>query len=103
VALDELAAEWFRGDDAEAAGIGQEAVADKAGRHRTPVSRLERGKRNPTLEVITKRADTLGTTTAALREELEVEKEQPAAAAALQAEPALGGGTKQSRPGRSGS
>lgn len=36
----------------EQAGISQEALAFKAGLHRTYVSMLERGVRNPTLMVI---------------------------------------------------
>src|SRR5262245_51571207 len=51
------------------AGIGQEALADRAGLHRTHVSLLERGKRNPTLEVIRKLAAALGTTMASLMQE----------------------------------
>jgi transcriptional regulator with XRE-family HTH domain len=58
------------------AGLGQEALADKAGLHRTHISLLERGKRMPTLEVVRKLAAALGTTMAALMEELEAE--QPA-------------------------
>ncbi len=54
-----------------AAGLGQEALADKAGLHRTHVSLLERGKRMPTLQVVKKLAAALGTTMASLMEELE--------------------------------
>jgi transcriptional regulator with XRE-family HTH domain len=64
-------------------GLGQEALADKAGLHRTHVSLLERGKRMPTLEVVRKLAAALGTTMASLMEALEgrgeVEGEAPAA------------------------
>ena len=56
-----------------AAGLGQEALADKAGLHRTHVSLLERGKRMPSLQVIKKLADALETTMASLMEELERE------------------------------
>lgn len=56
------------------AGLGQEALADKAGLHRTHISLLERGKRMPTLEVVRKLAAALGTTMAALMEELEAEQ-----------------------------
>ena len=55
------------------AGLGQEALADKAGLHRTHVSLLERGKRMPSLQVIKKLADALETTMASLMEELERE------------------------------
>src|SRR5581483_10363773 len=54
-----------------ASGIGQEALADKAGLHRTHVSLLERGKRMPSLLVVKKLAAALGTTMASLMEELE--------------------------------
>ena len=54
-----------------AAGLGQEALADKAHLHRTHVSLLERGKRMPSLAVIKKLAAALDTTMASLMEELE--------------------------------
>lgn len=54
-----------------AIGLGQEALADKAGLHRTHVSLLERGKRMPSLQVVKKLAAGLGTTMASLMEELE--------------------------------
>jgi transcriptional regulator with XRE-family HTH domain len=54
-----------------AVGLGQEALADKAGLHRTHVSLLERGKRMPSLEVVRKLAAALETTMASLMEELE--------------------------------
>ena len=57
-----------------AAGLGQEAMADKAGIHRTHVSLLERGKRMPSLEVIRKIAVALETTMASLMEELEAKE-----------------------------
>ena len=57
-------------------GLGQEALADKAGLHRTHVSLLERGKRMPTLQVIKKLAAGLDTTMASLMEELERAPEQ---------------------------
>ncbi len=53
--------------------LGQEALADKAGLHRTHVSLLERGKRMPSLQVIKKLAAALETTMASLMEELESE------------------------------
>lgn len=46
--------------------LGQEALADKAGLHRTHVSLLERGKRMPTLAVVKKLAKALETTMASL-------------------------------------
>jgi transcriptional regulator with XRE-family HTH domain len=52
-------------------GLGQEALADKAGLHRTHVSLLERGKRMPSLQVVKKLAAALDTTMASLMEELE--------------------------------
>jgi transcriptional regulator with XRE-family HTH domain len=52
-------------------GLGQEALADKAGLHRTHVSLLERGKRMPTLAVVQKLAAALDTPMASLMEELE--------------------------------
>jgi transcriptional regulator with XRE-family HTH domain len=53
--------------------LGQEALADKAGLHRTHVSLLERGKRMPSLQVIKKLAAALETTMASLIQELESE------------------------------
>lgn len=41
-------------------GLSQEAFADKAGIHRTYMSGLERGTRNPSIEIIDKLARTLG-------------------------------------------
>ena len=55
----------------EAAGLSQEALADRASLHRTYVSLLERGLRNPSLEVIQAVARGLDTTMAALVGELE--------------------------------
>jgi len=52
-------------------GLGQEALADKAGLHRTHVSLLERGKRMPSLQVVKKLAAALDTTMADLMTELE--------------------------------
>ena len=54
-------------------GLGQEALADKAGLHRTHVSLLERGQRMPTLEVVRKLAAALETTMASLMTELETQ------------------------------
>lgn len=55
----------------EAVGLSQEALADGAGLHRTYISLLERGQRNPSLEVIRALARGLGTTMASLVSELE--------------------------------
>lgn len=50
----------------EAAGLSQDTLADAAGLHRTYVSLLERGQRNPSLEVISALAAGLDTTMATL-------------------------------------
>jgi len=55
----------------EAAGISQEALAEQAGLHRTYISLLERGQRNPSLEVIRAVAKGLGATMAELVAEVE--------------------------------
>jgi transcriptional regulator with XRE-family HTH domain len=47
-------------------GWSQEAFAFEAGIHRTYVSDLERGARNPTIEVIDRLAKTLGVAPGAL-------------------------------------
>lgn len=44
----------------EAKGWSQEDYADRAGIHRTYVSDIERGKRNPTILVVEKLAQPLG-------------------------------------------
>ncbi|WP_395816139.1 helix-turn-helix domain-containing protein [Devosia sp.] len=44
----------------EAQGISQEDLADRAGVHRTYVSGVERGVRNPTVTVLEKIAGALG-------------------------------------------
>ncbi|WEX09637.1 helix-turn-helix transcriptional regulator [Chelativorans sp. AA-79] len=49
-----------------AAGFSQEELADRAGIDRTYVSGIERGKRNPTIAVVARFAEALGTTTANL-------------------------------------
>lgn len=55
----------------EAAGLSQELLAERAGLHRTYISLLERGQRNPSLEVIRAVAKGLGTTMAGLVAEVE--------------------------------
>ena len=50
----------------EAKGWSQEAFADEAGIHRTYVSDIERGARNPTITVVEKLAVPLGVTAAEL-------------------------------------
>jgi transcriptional regulator with XRE-family HTH domain len=44
----------------EAKGWSQEEMAEKAGLHRTYISGIERGIRNPTLTILFKLADALG-------------------------------------------
>jgi transcriptional regulator with XRE-family HTH domain len=51
--------------------LSQEALADKAGLHRTYISLLERGQRMPSIEVVRQLATALGTTMASLMGELE--------------------------------
>lgn len=46
----------------EAEGWSQEEFADRAGLHRTYVSAVERGVRNPTLSVLARIAKALGIT-----------------------------------------
>jgi transcriptional regulator with XRE-family HTH domain len=55
----------------EAAGVSQEALADRAGLHRTYISLLERGLRNPSLTVISKLARALDTSMIVLISDLE--------------------------------
>jgi transcriptional regulator with XRE-family HTH domain len=55
----------------EAAGLSQEALADRSGLHRTYISLLERGQRTPSIEVVRHLATALGTTMASLVGELE--------------------------------
>ena len=43
-------------------GLSQEAFADEAGIHRTYVSDIERGARNPTILIVEKLAKRLGAT-----------------------------------------
>ena len=52
-------------------GISQEELADRAQLHRTYVSLLERGKRNPSLNVVQALATALGTTMTRLVSEIE--------------------------------
>ena len=49
-----------------AKGLSQEAFADEAGIHRTYISDLERGARNPTIEVVERLALALGVKLGAL-------------------------------------
>ena len=55
----------------EAQRVSQEALAHQAGLHRTYISLLERGERNPSLVVIQSLAKALGTSMASLVGELE--------------------------------
>ena len=50
----------------EEQGWSQEEYADRAGIHRTYVSDIERGKRNPTVTVVEKLAGPLGVTSGRL-------------------------------------
>ena len=54
-----------------ALGLSQEALAGKASLHVTYVSLVERGKRAPTIVVVKKLADALGSTMTSLMQELE--------------------------------
>jgi transcriptional regulator with XRE-family HTH domain len=53
----------------EATGLSQEAFADSCGLHRTYVSGVERGIRNPTVRVVARIAKGLKVPAAALLEE----------------------------------
>ena len=55
----------------EAAGVSQEALAAKAELHRNSVGLLERGKQIPSIPVVEKLAQALGTTMSALLREVE--------------------------------
>jgi transcriptional regulator with XRE-family HTH domain len=44
----------------QAKGVSQEAFADEAGLHRTYISDLERGARNPSITIVEKLARALG-------------------------------------------
>lgn len=50
----------------EAKGWSQEDYADRAGIHRTYVSDIERGRRNPTVTVVEKLAQPLGVSSGSL-------------------------------------
>jgi transcriptional regulator with XRE-family HTH domain len=52
-----------------AAGLSQEKLAEKAALHPTYISMVERGARNPTLDVAARIADALQTTLARLIED----------------------------------
>lgn len=60
-------------------GWSQEALADKAGLHRTYVGMLERGERTPTIVVVKQLADAFGTTMVDLIRELEEDPPSPTA------------------------
>jgi transcriptional regulator with XRE-family HTH domain len=47
-------------------GISQEGIAEKAGLHRTYISDIERGARNPTLKTLSRLASSLDISTSAL-------------------------------------
>jgi transcriptional regulator with XRE-family HTH domain len=50
----------------EGQGLSQEALADQAGLHRTYISDIERGARNPTIIVVEKLACALGVSVGSL-------------------------------------
>jgi transcriptional regulator with XRE-family HTH domain len=50
----------------EAKGLSQEELAFEADMHRTYVSGIERGRRNPTVTVVERLADALGAKTSEL-------------------------------------
>lgn len=52
-------------------GLSQEALAAAAGIHRTYVSQLERGLKSPTVTLLFKIADALGTSPSAILREVE--------------------------------
>ena len=52
----------------EEKGWSQEDYADRAGIHRTYVSDIERGRRNPTVEIVEKLARPLGVSAGGLLE-----------------------------------
>lgn len=53
----------------EAKGLSQEQLAFEADLHRTYVSGVERGIRNPTVKIVSRLADALGVAAAKLLEE----------------------------------
>lgn len=55
----------------ESLGLSQEELAQRAGLHRTYVSDIERGARNPSLKTLCRLAEGLGITTAQLIKEAE--------------------------------
>jgi transcriptional regulator with XRE-family HTH domain len=55
----------------ESAGVSQEALADRAGLHRTYISLLERGLRMPSIGVVQHLASALETTMTSMVRELE--------------------------------
>lgn len=62
----------------EEAGLTQEQLADGARVHRTYVSLLERDKKSPTLDVMFRLAEVVGTPLSALIARIEAERLPPA-------------------------
>jgi transcriptional regulator with XRE-family HTH domain len=58
----------------KADGLSQELLAERAGLHRTEISLIERGKRDPRLETLRQLADGLDTTLSDLLEDLDVDE-----------------------------
>jgi transcriptional regulator with XRE-family HTH domain len=56
------------------AGLSQEEVANACGLHRTEISLLERGRRQPRLETLARLADLLGSTLDELRDGIRFEQ-----------------------------
>ena len=53
------------------AGLSQEAVADKAGLHRTYISLVERNKKSPTLDTLFRICQAIGVSTSAIVKRVE--------------------------------
>jgi transcriptional regulator with XRE-family HTH domain len=58
------------------AGLSQEALADKAGLHRTYISLLERNLKSPTLDTLFRICEALGISTANLVKRVEADRNE---------------------------